>query len=83
MDYVLPIRGALVPVEVKSGASGRLRSLHAFVNAAPHATAVRLHGGTFGVEKAKTIDGKPFTLINVPWYQAAKTEAYVNLVGLT
>ena len=78
VDYVLPINGNLIPVEVKSGASGRLRSLHAFVNAAPHAIAVRLYGGTFCVEKSKTIDGKPFTLINIPWYQASMVEAYVE-----
>jgi predicted AAA+ superfamily ATPase len=81
VDYVLPVNGKLVPVEVKSGASGRLRSLHAFINAAPHATAVRLYGGAYSVEKIKTIDGKPFTLINVPWYQAVMVEAYVEQAG--
>jgi predicted AAA+ superfamily ATPase len=81
-DYVLPIAGNLIPIEVKAGASGRLRSLHAFVNAAPHAIAVRLYGGVFSIEKSKTIAGKPFTLINVPWYQAAMVEMYVEkMVG--
>ncbi len=79
VDYVLPVDGNLIPVEVKSGASGRLRSLHAFIDAAPHATAVRLYGGDFSVEKTKTIAGKAFTLINVPWYQAARVQGYVEL----
>lgn len=79
VDYVLPLSGNLIPVEVKSGASGRLRSLHAFMNAASHGTAVRLYGGAFGVEKVRTIDGKEFSLINIPWYQAARVEEYVNL----
>lgn len=83
VDYVLPIQGNLVPVEVKSGASGRMRSLHAFINAAPHATAVRLYGGAYGMEKSKTIDGKSFSLINVPWYHASRVERYVENVGLT
>jgi hypothetical protein len=83
VDYVLPVNGRLVPVEVKQGASGRLRSLHAFLNAAPHATAVRLYGGMFSVEKSRTIDGKQFTLINIPWYQAAMVEAYIGKIGLT
>ena len=82
VDYVLPVSGALIPVEVKSGASGRLRSLHAFVNAVRHATAVRLYGGLFALEQSKTIDGKPFTLLNIPWYQAAMVEAYVAHVGV-
>lgn len=82
VDYVLPIQNHLVPIEVKSGATGRLRSLHAFVNASSHATAVRLYGGMFSVEKAKTIAGKQFTLINIPWYQASLVEAYAEHVGL-
>jgi uncharacterized protein len=78
VDYVLPMSGNLIPVEVKSGAGGRLRSLHAFINAASHALAVRLHGGAFSMEKIKTIAGKTFTLINVPWYQAAMVETYIR-----
>jgi hypothetical protein len=77
VDYVLPINGKLVPIEVKTGASGRLRSLHAFINASSYNLAVRLYGGEFRIEPAKTIDGKNFTLVNIPWYQAAQTEAYV------
>jgi hypothetical protein len=78
VDYVLAINGNLIPIEVKTGASGRLRSLHAFINAAPHSIAVRLYGGVFGKEKIKTINGKEFTLLNIPWYQAAMVEEYVN-----
>ena len=45
MDYVLPVAGRVVPVEVKSGKTGRLRSLHAFVERYRPAVAVRVHGG--------------------------------------
>jgi len=83
VDYVLPINGRLIPVEVKSGATGRLRSLHAFMNAALHATAVRFYGGKYSVEKVTTIDGKEFSLINIPWYQAALVEEYVKMFGET
>jgi len=79
VDYVLPIDSRLIPVEVKSGASGRLRSLHAFMNAASHSTAVRLYGAPYSLESAKTIAGKEFTLLNIPWYQAAMVEEYVEL----
>lgn len=82
VDYVLPVEGRLIPIEVKSGATGRLRSLHAFIDAAPHATAVRLYGGPYRVEKASTLAGKEFTLINLPWYLASKVEAYVESYGL-
>lgn len=78
VDYIIPVRDRLVPVEVKQGASGRLRSLHAFVDNAAHDVAVRLYGGPPGVEQANTIAGKPFTLVNIPWYQAALVERYVE-----
>jgi uncharacterized protein len=32
VDYLLPLEGAVVPVEVKSGATGRLRSLRVFLD---------------------------------------------------
>lgn len=82
VDYVLAVDGRLIPVEVKSGASGRLRSLHAFINAASHSVAVRLYGGLPGIEKTTTIAGKPFTLIDIPWYQTAMVEDYIKAAPL-
>lgn len=32
VDYLLPVEGVVIPVEVKSGATGRLRSLRAFLD---------------------------------------------------
>jgi uncharacterized protein len=78
VDYVVPSEGRLIPIEVKSGATGRLRSLHAFMDEATHATAVRLYGGMFRVEKTRTLQGKEYTLLNIPWYLAAKTAEYLE-----
>jgi uncharacterized protein len=81
VDYVLPVEGRLIPVEVKAGAAGRLRSLHAFLDSASHATAVRLYGGQVRVEKAKTLTGKEYTLLNLPWYLSARVGDYVEKIG--
>jgi predicted AAA+ superfamily ATPase len=80
VDFVLPVNSKCIPIEVKSGASGRLRSLHAFINNADHSIGVRLYNGQFNVENAVTIDGKKYTLINIPWYQASMVERYVEMV---
>src|SRR5690606_349281 len=32
VDYIIPFDGKLIPVEVKSGKEGKLRSLHQFMN---------------------------------------------------
>lgn len=78
VDYALVSEGRLIPIEVKAGATGRLRSLHAFMDEAQHTTAVRLYGGDFRMEKAQTLQGKAYTLLNIPWYHAAMTPEYLE-----
>ncbi|MBU3928048.1 MAG: AAA family ATPase [Bacteroidetes bacterium] len=68
LDYVWPWEDMLIPIEVKSGATGSLRSLHRFVDEAPHHRAVRIYSGNYKVEDIATIKGKKFKLINVPYY---------------
>ena len=47
VDYLLPVAGRAIPVEVKSGKTGRLRSLHSFVDRYRPPVAVRVYGGPF------------------------------------
>jgi predicted AAA+ superfamily ATPase len=68
VDYIFPYNGKLIPIEVKSGSIGKLRSLHQFIDSAPHTFAVRIYQGEYLVQKAKTIAGKEFTLLNLPFY---------------
>jgi uncharacterized protein len=68
VDFVLPYKNKLIPVEVKAGSIGKLRSLHQFMENAPHAVAVRIYQGEYLVQKVKTISGKEFTLLNLPFY---------------
>ena len=74
IDFVIPWGDNLIPVEVKSGATGSLRSLFQFVDKAPHAYAVRIYNGKFNIEVAKTINGKKFKLINLPFYLTGQIE---------
>ncbi len=80
VDYILNIEGMVIPVEVKSGSTGRLRSLMQFIDAAPHTYAVRLYSGNISIEKAHTLSGKEFTLINLPLFLAGKVDGYVRMV---
>ena len=74
VDYLLPYNGKLIPIEVKSGSIGKLRSLHQFMDVAPHRMAVRVWQGPYLVEKAKTIAGTEFTLLNLPFYLVHRIE---------
>jgi len=68
VDYIFPYQSKLIPIEVKSGSIGKLRSLHQFMESAPHTIAVRIYQGEYLVQKTKTASGKEFTLVNLPFY---------------
>lgn len=78
VDFVIPFDGKLIPLEVKSGATGRLRSLHQFIDATTHNLAVRIYAGKIKIEKIKTIAGKEFFLLNLPYYLISKIDEYLD-----
>lgn len=78
IDVVVSRNGLLFPIEVKSGVTGTLRSLHQFINLCDHSYAIRLYAGNFKVEKAKTPAGKPYLLMNLPYYLVSKIESYID-----
>jgi uncharacterized protein len=81
VDYVLPWHGKLIPIEVKSGSVGKLRSLHQFMDRTPHDIAVRIWQGEYLVQKARTIAGKEFTLLNLPFYFVHRIERELDKLG--
>lgn len=78
VDFVVQVDDLLIPVEVKAGKTGRLRSLMAYIDAAPHAYGVRISSSKILVEHLTTLTGKPFTLLNLPIYLTAQCEQYIK-----
>ena len=78
VDFVFPFKNMLIPVEVKSAGTGRLRSLHQFINRAPHNIGVRIYSGEFSIERTKTVEGKDFFLLNLPIYLTSKLPEYLE-----
>ncbi len=78
VDYLFPFEGKLIPIEVKSGSEGTLRSLHLFMDAAPHNIAVRFYAGELSLTKATTQGGKQFILLNLPYYAVSQIEKYLE-----
>jgi len=78
MDFVLPLSRGLIPIEVKSGPVGRLRSLHQFMDLVDHPFAIRLYGYQLRIDSIKTLSGKPFHLLNLPYYLAGKLAVYLE-----
>lgn len=83
VDFVIPYDGLIIPVEVKSGSSGTLRSLHGFMDAAPHDIAVRLYNGKVKVDHINTLNGKEYRLLNLPYYLAMHIEKYLDWMKIS
>ena len=78
VDFLVLHENLVIPVEVKSGSTGRLRSLHQFIDIAPHSFAIRISSGPMSIEKGKTIRGKAFFLLNLPFYLTGNIERCIK-----
>ena len=79
VDYILNINSNLIPVEVKSGAIGHLKSLHQFMDQTDHDLAVRLYAGKVKLDYVETPSGKKFRLLNLPYFLGSKIEEHVKV----
>lgn len=78
VDLLIAHKGKVVPVEIKSGATGTLKSLHQFVNQSSHHYAVRIYGGKFEIQKTRTPEGKDYVLMHLPYYLGMKIYDYLD-----
>ena len=69
----------LIPVEVKSGKSGSLKSLQQYMNQCDHSFAVRLYGDKLDFHKVETANNKAYHLLNLPYYLAGKLDEYLTV----
>lgn len=77
VDYLFVYEGKLIPVEVKSGTAGKLKSLHLFMDMAPHIMAVRFYAGEMNITEAISATGKKYQLLNLPYYLVSQIEHYL------
>ena len=78
VDLLVNFEDKIIPIEIKSGTTGTLKSLHQFIEQTNHPYAVRLYAGVFKVEKAKTQSGTPYLLMNMPYYLGTKIHEYIE-----
>lgn len=78
VDYLVRYNEKLIPVEVKAGAEGTLRSLHLYMDMTPHDMAVRLYAGEISISKLQTASGKKFRLLNMPYYLVSQIDKYLE-----
>lgn len=78
VDLTMQYQDKLIPIEIKSGSTGSLKSLHQFINRVDHNYAVRIYGGKFSIQEQKTPEGKSYKLMNLPYYLGTKLEEYIE-----
>jgi predicted AAA+ superfamily ATPase len=76
VDYVIAVGGKVVPVEVKAGRTGSLKSLHVFLREKGQDFGLRFNTDVPSLLDAETslADGKnrPFRLLSLPLYMAGQ-----------
>ncbi|MBI4916618.1 MAG: ATP-binding protein [Acidobacteria bacterium] len=89
VDYVVGEGAHVVPVEVKAGKTGTLKSLHLFLREKRRSLGVRLSSGPPSLLRAETslADGKnfPFRLLSLPLYLVGQVRRLIRetLAGTT
>ena len=78
VDYIYPYEGLIIPIEVKSGKEGTLKSLHSFMDIAPHDLAIRLYAGEVSITDAFTPNGKKYKLLSLPYFLSSQIEHYIS-----
>ena len=78
VDYVIAYDGKLIPIEVKSGKEGKLKSLHLFMDESPNKIAIRFYAGELSITKVTTQNGKKYHLLNLPYYLVSQLPKYIE-----
>ncbi|MEE1344345.1 MAG: AAA family ATPase [Segatella copri] len=80
VDFIFTHNSKLYPIEVKSGTNAHLRSLQVFMDSSGVNIAIRIWSKPYSVDKVKTIHGKEFTLINLPFYLIGNLRSVLDAV---
>jgi predicted AAA+ superfamily ATPase len=78
VDYLISHGPDVIPVEVKAGKTGSLRSLHTFMALKKHKNAIRFNGDTPSITRVNSeiqgIGSTSYDLISLPFYLVGQTQ---------
>jgi predicted AAA+ superfamily ATPase len=84
LDYVISEGNRIIPIEVKSGKTGRLKSLHQFIYAKRSGLAVRFNAETPSFTKNIDLlsDGNSveYNLLSLPLYMAEELRRIIRTI---
>lgn len=76
VDYLVNWKGTVVPIEVKSGPTGKLKSLLLLMDQFRLPFAIRFYAGALLQTSEKTPSGHPFQLLHLPYFLVSRWEDY-------
>ena len=80
IDNLFVANHTVYPIEVKSGKTGRLRSLLQYIDDTATPIAIRLSASPYSKESSQTLTKKPFILHNIPYYHCTKIGVYLTQI---
>ena len=78
IDFLYAFKGKLIPIEVKSGEKGTLKSLHAYMDSAPHSVAIRIWNKKMISDEITLPSGKTYTLLSIPYYLISRLDGILG-----
>lgn len=82
IDYIIQHRNQIIPVEIKSGKAGSMKSLHQFMHDKHLDLAVRINANLPETTQitVKTTKGDPaaYTLVSIPLYLAQQIDTLIS-----
>jgi uncharacterized protein len=78
LDMLYTYKNLLIPIEIKAGATGTLRSLHEFMDRCNHRYAVRFYSSELRIDDVKSRTGKGYKLLNLPYFLSGWLDQYLD-----
>lgn len=78
LDYLRTVNGHVIPIEVKSGKAGKLKSLHLFMDKAESPFAIRFNANKMRIDDVTATSGKPYKLLNLPYFLGSRVDEYAD-----
>jgi len=80
IDYVLAWEKHLIPIEVKAGSSGSLKSMMIYMRESNSDLAIRIYDGEYSLQEITLDTGKKFRLLNLPLPLSCRILEYIATI---
>jgi hypothetical protein len=77
-DFLYPFKDLLIPIEVKSGKTGKLKSLNLFMENSHHPYAIRVYSGKSRIDQIQLPSGKRYNLYSIPYYLLSRLDEIIE-----